>query len=132
MMLSLVARAEEKNVLAGQYAGCEVSLEATTQIPRSNFYVFNYGDDFSIRLIKETYEGTEKCDNQPTGHYEYKDFVVLDDPGNHAARFMTAHEARSKLYFKFTIARSYAAVTSSLDYPVRHELVDMAVLSKVQ
>ena len=132
LMLPLLATAEERNVLAGQYAGCEASMETTTQNPKSNFYVFTFGDDSSLNIVKEMYEGTEKCDRQPVGRVEYKNFVVLEDSGNHPGRWMTAQEVGTKLFFKLTIARSYTAITSSLDYPVKHDFVDLGVLNKVQ
>jgi hypothetical protein len=120
-----------ENQLAGRYAGCAVSLESSTDAPASKFYVFTFGTDSSLDLTVETYAGTESCDNQPTGHYEYKDFVFLDDTGNGPGRFMTAREVHTNLFFKFVVAKSYAAIDSSATYPVKSGLIDAMALDRV-
>lgn len=132
LVVPLMAQSEEKNVLAGQYAGCAVSLETTNEVPKSKFYVFTFGDDSSLDLVVESYVGTEKCDNVPIGHDEYKHFLVFDDTGNGPGRFMTAQEVGGKLFYKFVIAKSYAAIDSSATYPVKTDLVEMMVLDRVQ
>lgn len=132
LVVPLMARAEEKNVLAGQYAGCAVSLETTNEVPKSKFYVFTFGTDSSLDLVVESYVGTEKCDNAPTGRVDYTHFEVLDDTGNHPGRFITAQEVRTKLFYKFVIAKSYSAITSSTNYPVKPDFVEVMVLDRVQ
>ena len=131
MMLPLMGRAEEKNVLAGKYAGCAVSLESTTALPKSVFYIFTFGEDSSLDITAEYYDGTEKCDRKPVGHEDYDHFEVMDDTGNGPGRFITASEVNTPLFFKFVIAKSYAAITSSRTYPVTGDFVDSMVLDRV-
>lgn len=132
MMLPLLAGAEEKNVLAGKYAGCAVSLETSSSNPKSIFYVITFGEDASIDLTAEYYEGTEKCDRQPINREDYRHFEIMDDTGNGPGRFLTASEVDTPLFFKFVIAKSYAAITSSRTYPVKGDFVDSMVLDRMQ
>ncbi len=132
MMLPLMPRAEEINMLAGQYVGCAVSLETTNEAPKSKFYVFTFGTDSSLDLTVESYAGTEKCDNVPIGRVDYKHFEVLDDTGNLPGRVLTAQEVSTKLFYKFRIAKSYSAILSSTNYPVKPDFVEVMILDKVQ
>ena len=79
----------------------------------------------------ESYAGSDKCENNPVSHDEYRNFEVIDDSGNHPGRIIKAQEMRSKLSFKFVIANSYVAIDSSKSYPVAPEFVDSMVLDKV-
>lgn len=132
LLLPFAVQAEEKNMLAGIYAACVVSHESTSTAPKSNFYVFIFGEDSSLNLIVENYEGTEKCNRQEIGRKEYDHFRVLDDTGNNAERIIAGQDVGTKLFFKFMIAKSYVAINSSTAYPVNSDLGGTVVIDRVQ
>lgn len=131
MVLPLLARAEETNVLAGQYTDCAVEYAEPSSTPKSNRYVFTFGDNASLELVKESYEGTEQCDNQPITRTEYKHFTVLEDSGEGPGRWITAQEMDTKLFFKFVIAKSYAVIDASTTDPEKTGLVEAIILDRV-
>ena len=104
---------------------------ATGDSPSSGFYVFTFGDNASLDLTVERYVGTFKCDNNPVSHDEYMDFEVIEDSGNNRGRIIKAQEMRTKLFFRFVLGTTYAAIDSSKNYPVAPALVDSMVLDKV-
>lgn len=128
LVLPMVVSAEEKNVLAGRYAGCAVDLQSLKGIPASKWYVFTFGEDSSLAIEVKSYPGTEKCEGSLSGTYEYKSFHVIDDSGNHPGRFITAQDLRTKQYFKFNIAKSYAAIYSGETYPVKGDFIEMMLV----
>ncbi|MFK5108501.1 hypothetical protein ACI394_28595, partial [Klebsiella pneumoniae] len=71
------------------------------------------------------------CDRQPVNREDYHHFAVLDDSGNFSGRIITASEVDTPLFFKFVVAKSYAAITSSRIYRLTGEFVDSMVLDRV-
>lgn len=128
LVLPMIGRADEKNVLAGRYSGCVDRTAYTNGTPSSKRYVFTFGEEFSLDIVATSYLGTAKCDNEASGTYEYKAFQVMDDSGNHPGRFVTAQDLRTKLYFKFVIAKSYTAIYASEKYPIKGDFVEMMLL----
>ena len=133
LAVPLLARADDGNLLAGRYSACVEGMTHQDGTPSSKKYVFTFGKDSSLDIVVSFHLGTAKCDNDPgVGVYEYKAFQVIDDSGNNPGRFITAQDLRTNLYFKFVIAKSYAAIYSSPRYPVQSEIVDTMILDREQ
>lgn len=130
MAIPLVGHADEENLLAGKYSTCVEKMTYADGTASSKKYVFTFGEDSSLDIVVTFHLGTHKCDNVASGINEYKAFQVIDDSGNRPARVITAQDLRTNLYFKFTIAKSYAAIKWSVRYPVQSEIIETVLLDR--
>lgn len=129
LVLPAIGHAEEVNVLAGRYSDC-VQWTTYNGVPTSKKSEFIFGKDASLVIKISMFDGTAICDNAPVEIVEYQQFQVLDDSGNNPGRFITAKSAETNLYFKLVIAKSFALIYSSANYPVKVALVHMMHLKR--
>ncbi|GHV28195.1 hypothetical protein FACS1894176_10640 [Bacteroidia bacterium] len=130
LLLSVAAKADDDNVLAGQFRSC-VPWTTINGFPTSKKFELAFPIDSSLHLIVSFYDRSANCEGDPSLVRSYGEFTALEDSGNRMYRTITAKSEDSNLYFKFMFNPKGVVIFANPSMPVKEDAQSVMVLDRV-